>query len=384
MTDDACFALQKTASQLYHDGRFLESADYYRQARALRPQNLGIAHQEALSLRDGGDHRGYHRLVGEILAQKPDYAEVRASLAFQLLAEGRFKEAMAHWEARLVLPGAKRQDLPERLRWKGRPLTKGSLGFVAEQGLGDTIQFLRYAPLLREMNHQVVLEVAPPLRGLVAANPHLGPQIPQGETVSVSRWCHMMDVLALFEHDFDTIPKHTPYIFAPPSVEVPEPVRRAKTGLRVGIAWAGSATNPRDRHRSTRLETFAPLLDLDGVDVFTLSPAPHGLDVARAGWSDRVIDLCPYDLPFEGTAQIVAHLDLVIAVDTSVIHLAAAMGKPAWVLLSTLPDWRWGFAGDRSPWYQSVRIFRQTRLGDWGPVMAEVAAALRGWTSPGA
>ena len=146
--------------------------------------------------------------------------------------------------------------------------------------------------------------------------------------------------------------------------------------MKIGIVWAGSPTYQNDRHRSCRLSAFMPMLGIPGIDFFSLQKGEPSRELAELMPGLAVHDLDAAIRDFGDTALCIEQLDLVISVDTAVAHLAGALGKPVWVLLAAVPDWRWGLAGDTTPWYPSMRLFRQTQRGDWAEVMARVAAAL--------
>ncbi len=178
----------------------------------------------------------------------------------------------------------------------------------------------------------------------------------------------------------DSIPCRIPYLTpAPRSIDLgPPPV--ADPRLKVGIAWAGSPTHQNDRHRSCRLADFAPLLTLPDVAFYSLQVGPQAAELKEPGsWSGRLVDLGDQLADYACTAAAIGQLDLVIAVDTSVVHLAGALGRPAWAMISARSDWRWMLDREDTPWYPTLRIFRQSRLDDWSELFNRVADALARW-----
>ncbi len=324
------------------------------------------------------------------IALKPDYAEARIGRAYNLLLHGRLREGweQQEWRWRTAKFRPHLRNLPQP-RWRGEPLAGRTLLLYAEQGLGDTIQFCRYATLIAERaagdGGQVVLEVQPPLLPLlrdqlagvrvVAAGAALPP---------FDLHCPLLSLPGAFGTELSTIPAPAAYLHA-------EPARRAHwrerlaahEAPRVGLAWSGNPLHSRDGSRSMPLARLLPLLDA-GASLFALQPEVRPDDRATLAATPAIADLGPALTDLVETAAAIAALDLVIAVDTSVAHLAAALGKPVWLLVAFAPDWRWLREREDSPWYPTMRLFRQPSLGDWDCVIARVRAALAqlGGTAP--
>ncbi|TAF49866.1 MAG: hypothetical protein EAZ61_13820 [Oscillatoriales cyanobacterium] len=252
---------------------------------------------------------------------------------------------------------------------------------MAEQGFGDAIQFARYVPLLIDRGIQVTLGCRPPLAKLLATLPNLGADrllLPNQTPPPLHAFTLLMSLPGVFRTTIDTIPQSVPYL-KPGALSVAGRDLLISGGLgralRVGIVWAGSRTRDRDDERSCGLDPLLPLLNTPNVTFFSLQKEPLPRDRQRL-LSLGVIDLDPFLTDFSDTAAFIAKLDLVISVDTAVAHLAGSLGKPVWVLLAAVADWRWLVDREDSPWYPQARLFRQTQAGDWRSVVAALRQAL--------
>jgi hypothetical protein len=321
--------------------------------------------------------------------------------AFLHLTLGELRKGWPLYEARFRVPAL---AIPERdfgvPRWDGKqPLTGKTLLVHAEQGLGDAIQFARYLGPLIEQGATVVFEVMPSLvallRSLPAAISSIAPGEPlpptlrivaRGEPLPlVDYYCPLLSLPLAFDTQLDTIPAAVPYLAADPArIASWAPRLQQLPGLRVGIAWQGNLQVERliwARGRSIPLAAFAPLADLPGVSLVSLQKGPGSEQLRDVSFRDRVLDLgddldCGPDA-FLDTAAVMVSLDLIITSDTSIAHLAGALARPTWVALNASPDWRWLLDRTDSPWYPTMRLFRQpARNSGWDPVIAELATAL--------
>jgi hypothetical protein len=264
----------------------------------------------------------------------------------------------------------------------------------AEQGLGDTIQFIRYAPMVRDRGGVVLVECPATLERLLKRCPGIDRVTPQGAPLPEFAFqIPLMSLPGVFHTTLNTVPADVPYLSAEPglidaweeelaaaqgvSPSPPTPLpRRGEGRKKVGIVWQGSQRYAGDAHRSIKLKEFAPLAHVPGVQLVRLQKE-FGAEQLRDVPDWNVLDLGDQLRDFADTAAVMQHLDLVITVDTAVAHLAGALGVPVWIALSVAADWRWMRGPDRSPWYPSVRLFRQTQWGDWGGVMRRMADELR-------
>ena len=298
------------------------------------------------------------------LAAAPANPGVRHHLGTTLLAAGALTaEAWGLYEARLSLPGVR--ALPTARRWDGGALEGRTLLVHAEQGLGDTLQFVRYVPLAAARGGQVVLAVQPALVRLLQGTPGAAEVVAAGSALpAFDVFVPLVSLPGVFGTTLDSVPPPLAYdvAWAP----------REAGGLRVGLVWAGGAVFADDRLRSMPAAAMDGLAGVPGVQFVSLqlgaAALPAGAEDGMAGVRD-----------FADTAARVAGLDLVIAVDTAVAHLAATIGVPVWLLSRHRGCWRWGHGRADSPWYPGLRVFRQARPGDWGGVMQEVRAALVAW-----
>jgi tetratricopeptide (TPR) repeat protein len=346
----------------------------------------------------------------------PDSADAHTSLGAALCSQHRFDEALAHYDRALQLdPGhaeaawnralvwlqhgdyergwpayesrwrcKKVTPLPAytQPRWDGSPLDGRTILLYGEQGLGDTLQFARYAPMLRARGGRVILQCQNALLPLLTRTPGIDGLVGWGATPPpFDVWTPLMSLPFLFGTTLQTVPAEVPYIFPDPDLVAHwarqlSPVR----GFRIGIGWQGSPRNAWDRHRSCSLEQFEPLARIPGVHLISLQKGLGSEQLRALGGRFPVLNLGElFDEasgPFMDSAAIVANLDLVICVCTSLIHLAGAMKRPSWIVLNFSSDWRWVLGREDSPWYPTVRLFRQTNSGDWAGVFRRMATEL--------
>ncbi|MFN3326291.1 MAG: tetratricopeptide repeat protein [Bryobacteraceae bacterium] len=300
----------------------------------------------------------------------PDHAEAHWNIALAQLLLGDYEAGWKGYEWRFRQRDSQVRAFEQPL-WDGAPLQGLRILIHAEQGLGDTIQFIRYAPLVKAVGGRVILECQPALAGLLASVEGLDRIVPRGEPLPDFD-CHapLLSLPRIFGSTLATIPASVPYL-APPPDRLERWERELPTARRrIGLVWAGNPRHKNDRNRSLPVESLRALAGLPGAALVSLQkdqPLPPGLDF---------LDLGPHLADFADTAAVIAQLDLVIAVDTSVAHLTGAMGKPAWTLLPFAPDWRWMLDRPDSPWYPSMRLFRQPARGDWESVLDAVRSAL--------
>ncbi|QCO01002.1 tetratricopeptide repeat protein [Azospirillum argentinense] len=268
--------------------------------------------------------------------------------------------------------------------WTGGDIAGRTILLYAEQGLGDTLQFVRYAPLVAARGARVILEVQRPLMSVMSDLPGVERLIARGDPLpDFDLECPLMSLPRAFGTKLDDVPAAVPYLRADPQRAAAWSERLADgqltggQGLRVGLVWAGNPRFPGDALRSPRLAGLRPVLDVPGVRFFGLQKGPGREDLERVPTPSAFTDLGPDIADFADTAAVMANLDLVISSCTGPAHLAGALGVPVWVVLPLSPDWRWLLGREDSPWYPTARLFRQTRVGDWTEVAGRVADALR-------
>jgi tetratricopeptide (TPR) repeat protein len=386
------------------EGRFDEAADCHERAIAIKPSfphayaNLGFVRFQQSRFAEA------QSCYFEALQRNPHHAETHFNLALLWLLQGQWNKGWEEYEWRWQTADLPRYRFSQP-RWDGSPARKsgGTLLLLAEQGLGDAIQFLRFLPVVRQLGWRVILQCQPPLQRLLSTVPGIDLLLPQGNPVpAFDTYLPLLTLPRVFGVSPTTIPAPVPYLHAeakliahwrPRMSEVRCPVSDVKkypfsdTGLRtpdsgrflkIGISWQGNPTFRGDRQRSTPLAQFAPLAKVDGVRLISLQKGP-GVDQLI----DRhfpVLDLGngldEKSGAFMDTAAVIHNLDLVICSDTATAHLAGALGIPVWLALSVVPDWRWQLDREDSAWYPSMRLFRQSRPGQWSDVFEKMAEQL--------
>jgi len=324
------------------------------------------------------------RAYDRALAIDPGHVGARFNRGFLNLLEGDYPQGFADWEARLDLPDM----APFRLQgpvWDGAPL-RGTLLLQAEQGYGDTLNFIRYATLAAKRAGRLVLRVQPALAALFDANFGGFAQIVAQDRPppAYDAWALMMSLPARFHTTIESIPSDVPYLAADPAKVSVWRQRLGSGGPKVGLVWRGSPGFKGEESRAPGLAPLGPLFDVPGMRFVSLQRGPGRAEIAALGLAERLVDCGDSADPmvgegFESTAALVQTLDLVITTDTAMAHLAGALAKPVWVLLSTHPDWRWGPKGETTPWYPTARLFRQRERGRWDTVGQAVAQALGQW-----
>lgn len=313
----------------------------------------------------------------------PDFAMAWCNKAFILNTLGRYQEGWKayEWRWKTDVETFKETGWPIP-RWQGEDIGQAKLLIYAEQGFGDNIQFVRYALEAQKRGLNIVVVNHQPLENLLNANlSHYGIETSRnGEAISgLKYYVSMMSLPYHLGTTLENIPHSARYLFPEASyfTKWQQKMRgsHSENKLRVGVAWSGSSKHHRNAIRSLQFEQFLPLFEFDA-EFHCLQKAVSELDYKQSEqiknlyfWQDDLAD-------FSDTAGLIAQLDLIISVDTSVAHLAAAMGKPTWILVSYHPDFRWLLARDDSPWYQSVRLFRQGFDFSWQPVIAQVQQQL--------
>ncbi|WP_321923381.1 tetratricopeptide repeat protein [Paraburkholderia guartelaensis] len=366
--------------------RYEAAIPLYRRAAELKPDGAGIINNLAFALTALARYDEAEIDYRRALALNPDLPESRFQLGMLLLRREDYAGGWPLFENRKLTATARanyrKLPCPE---WRGEPLEGKRFLICREQGVGDQIQFLRYAGLLAQMGAQVHAWVAPELASLAATVPGVARVLdaaPSDEAIAsdYDYWCDVMSLPLKFLGR--PIYAGMPYMRADTAQAAAWRARvNALAGAaqrRIGLVWAGNPRHHFDAFRSVPLESLLPLSALAGNAWFALQKGPGAAQLAPVAlrWP---IDALGDDLhDFAATAALIEALDLVITVDTSVAHLAGALGKPVWVLLAAQPDWRWGKDRADSVWYPSARVFRQSSLGDWRGVVAELESALCG------
>ena len=392
-------------------GRLDEAVASYRNALAIEPDHAGTHNNLGNALRDQGwldqaiacynkalatdpSHASAHNNLGsafrdlgrldeafdsyrKALAVKPDHADAHKNLGHLQLLTGDFQNG---WENHAWRLRAKSfADRPRQYKkpfWDGSPLDGKTLFVYPEQGYGDAIQFARYVVLVAADADRVVFGVLDPLVHLFSS---LGPGIDllaSGEPPPPFDYhTPLLELPRLLKTTLESVPADVPYLAADPEREKQWANRLgSQKGFKIGIAWAGNPKHFNDRNRSVEPTLFRPLTALPDVSIYSLQVGRDG-EAGRV-FGDDVTDLAPWLSDFADTAAAMKNLDLVLSVDTAVAHIAGALDRPVWTLVPFMPDWRWLLQREDSPWYPSMRLFRQDTQGDWQSVMARVREAL--------
>jgi tetratricopeptide (TPR) repeat protein len=358
---------------LFYLGRLDEALVTLRRALAVAPDHPWALKNLAATQRAVGHYEealaGYRRAT----AVAPQFADAHRDEALLLLLLGRFEEGWRKYEWRRHASTRGVRPL-EGEYWDGGPLAGRTILLVAEQGAGDTLQMLRYVPRIAAQAAGVKLMLPRGLLrfegdALAAASLHAQDEAPP----PFDCWAQLMSLPGLLGTTEANIPAPVPYLRAPATA--PDELRRqlAGEGRAVGLVWAGNPEHENDHNRSLPFARLKQLLAHEGIRWFSLQVGPRTADLAGLA---GITDLAPSLSDFGDTAAAIDALDLVITVDTSVAHLAGALGKPVWLLLPHVPDWRWLLDRPDTPWYPTMRLFRQVRRGDWDEVIGRVAAEL--------
>ncbi len=356
-------------------GRAAEAIEYYERALALNPDlseahsNLGMALVGERRL--GEARRHYDRAV----ALEPGLGNARWNRSLLDLLEGKFEAGWQDYDVRRF----RKQTAPRSFAqpiWRGEPLNGARILLHAEQGLGDAIQFMRYAPLVQAAGGTVILDVKPSVVRLAKQLPGVAELVASGDPLPAFEWqCPLLSLPMAFKTSLATIPESVPYLRAPEDARrKAEQIAWPKTDKRIGLVWSGNAEFSEDRLRSIRPSAFGSLFAMEGLQFYSLQFGPAASQLKEV--DSPIVDLTPSIEDFADTAALIEKLDLVISVDTAVAHLAGALAKPVWTLLPFAPDWRWMLDREDSPWYPTMRLFRQPRVGDWASVIERVRGEL--------
>jgi tetratricopeptide (TPR) repeat protein len=356
-----------------------EAMALYQRAIAIEPNNL-ISHGNLGTVYSAKMNLPFARICYEkaIELGKTPISEFNLSM-LQLLA-GDFKSGWRGYESRWLTPEMKKfQRNFNQPIWLGHEKIEGKKILLhAEQGLGDTLQFVRYIERVAMLGATIYLEVQPELKSIIQSMPHApfiarifskGEQLPPFDL-----HCPLLSLPLAFRTHETSIPMQRAYIVAPPSRLPVWQERISCEKKKVGLVWSGNENHSNDHNRSIPISAMLPFLVNEECQFYLLQPKIRDRDAPHIPM--QCIDLGPMLKDFSDTAAAIAQLDLVITVDTSVAHLAGAMGKPVWILLPRVPDFRWLLEKKTSPWYPSATLFRQPDISDWASVISEVRSQL--------
>jgi hypothetical protein len=389
-----------------------EAVTVHRRALALAPDHPGTLTDLGSALVLRGDTEEGFSLLRRAVALAPRWPQAHVNLGIAMARERRLGEALASFRSALdadpdfvyarfcesnvhlmrgdftrgyALYDAHRAVYPHRYRerrWDGRPLEGRTILLYAQHGLGDTLQFVRYVPRVCGLGGRVVLQVQGELLPLLRRQPGAASVVTTSEDPGpFDAQATLLELPAILGDTLETIPADVPYLRADPSLRAHWSASLAVDGgFKVGIVWHGNPHQKDGLIRRCQLLDMAPIGDVPGVTVYSLQVGAGREELTAASGRFPVRDLGDIDREtgaFMDTAAIMEELDLVITVDTSIAHLAGGLARPVWMVVPYWADWRWMIDRTDSPWYPTMRIFRQPRPGAWAPVFAEVASALR-------
>jgi tetratricopeptide (TPR) repeat protein len=384
----------------FNRGAALIKLDRYAEAVAANERAIAAAPDYATAWLNRGmalaQLRRFDEAIGsydEVLARSKDNADAHFNRALALLTIGDYRRGFADYEWRWRCTGMPAPKSRGRRLWLGDFALAGKTILLhAEQGLGDTIQFARYAPLLAAQGAKIVLEVQPELKALLSRLDGVAAVVARGEAPPpFDVHCPLGSLPLALKTEFPRVPAQIPYVFANEAhLQKWSAQIEALPPPRIAVAWAGNPTHQNDRNRSIALSNFMALLSSPnppplagegkvgaGPSFISIQRELRGDEAAQLGAQPRLTHIGGALADFRDTAAVLALCDLLITVDTAPAHLAGAMGRPVWVMVPFAPDWRWTLDGETTPWYPSARVFRQSALGDWSAVVARVAAALQ-------
>jgi tetratricopeptide (TPR) repeat protein len=355
-----------------------EAVAAYDRGLELGPANPGVLANRAVALQ--ALLRIDEALAGceRAIEMDPAHVDAQWNKALLLLLKGEDRAGWRQYEWRWRQASFQASEPPPGPKWLGlSPLAGKRLLIVNEQGFGDTIQMMRYATVAADKGASVLLIVEPPLAELAASVKGVEQVLTGGEPITYDFWCPMMSLPLAFATTAETVPSQVPYIAAS------EPTRQAwaarlgtRRRPRVGLAWSGRPTHGNDVNRSVPVSTLAPLLEADA-EFISLQTEYRQADRAFLQADGRIADYAAELKSFGDTAALIEALDLVICVDTSVAHLAGALGKPLRIMLPFSPDFRWGLTSSGTPWYPTARLLRQATRSDWSSVVDAALAEVR-------
>lgn len=358
-------------------GRHPEAEASHRRALELDAGYLEARYNLGLVLKDQGKFDEGIQCLVEAVKRKADYIDAHWDLALAWLMMGNLKDGFDEYEWRWRLADNPPRGF-DKPAWSGAALDGRVILLYAEQGMGDSIQFARYAPLVAAKGGRVVLECQAPLAALFESLDGVEQIVARGDPLpDFDVQAPLLSLPRIFKTDLDSIPSSDTYLAADPARGKKFAGTLDAKRLNVGIAWAGKPSHRNDRNRSAGIEPFIDLLGTPGAAFHSLQVGPRAADIGAHGCAGLIRDHAPDLQDFADTAALVAALDLVISVDTSVCHLAGALGTPCWVTIPYTPDWRWLMRREDSPWYPSLRLFRQPSFGDWPGVFERLGEALK-------
>jgi len=358
-------------------GRFDESLACYQKVLQLDPNNVNAYMNLGLVLRIKGRHHETKDCYQKVIELNPNDANAHWNLSNVLLLLGDFEQGWKEfdWFRKTDDCLRRQRNFPQPL-WDGFDLEGLTILLHAEEGFGDTIQFIRYATLVAMRGATIIIESQKELTSLLRNIKGIKSVISHGEKLpDFDVHCPLMSLPRVFNTNLDNIPVNIPYLTADSELatEWGKKILQDNSKLKTGLVWSGGGLPFK---KSCSLEIFSPLADLQNITFYSLQKGAPAKQAENPPIGMRLIDYTNDFKDFSDTAAFIQNLDLVITVDTAVAHLAGALGKPVWTMLPFVPDWRWFLEREDSPWYPTMRLFRQPSLGDWESVIEMILKEL--------
>ncbi len=392
---------------LYQQGKLLEAIAAYQECLKFQPNLTRAKYNLGVALGDNQQYEDAIEVLQEVVTTEPDSADAHNSLGYAYSQKGDLEAAIKHYEKAIHLNGSfakahfnlgmtllKNGEFKQGFaecewrwktaeftpfkcphpQWKGEDITNKTLLIHTEQGAGDAIQFIRYIPLVAKRCRRIILICMPELIPIFKNVAGIDLLIPPGE-LKLSEfdvYAPLMSLPYILGTTLETIPAAPSYLKCTNT----NVMNISDTGYKVGIVWGGSPTHKNDRNRSCKLTDFLPILQMPGVKFYSLQKGERTTELTQLPAHIQIEDMSSQLNNYADTAAVINQLDLVITVDTSVAHLAGALAKPVWTLLCFNPDWRWLEEGENTPWYPTMRLFRQSQLREWQEVVEKVRVEL--------
>jgi tetratricopeptide (TPR) repeat protein len=382
---DLAEAYYNLGSTLRLKEEFDNAITHLRRALELKPQYAEAYNNLGLVFKNMGDIGQATEYFSQALRIKPDMAEAHWNRSFMYLLNEKFEDGWQDydWRFRQVRWKTLYPHPYSGPRWDGSPSAGKTLFVHDEQGLGDTLQFVRYLPMAKTRCATLIFETRKSLIPLLKGFPGIDQIVSRSSSPHPDKnWDVYIPLLSLpkvFGSTLETIPNQVPYLYADTQKTEYWRHRLTGDGFKVGIVWAGRPMHTNDHNRSCALRQFLPCAEIPGIQLIGLQKGAAAAQAAELPPKMNFVNFDEELQDFSDTAGLIENLDLVISVDTAVAHLAGAMGKPVWVLLPVIPDWRWMMDREDSPWYPSMRLFRQKKRGDWESVFLRLKMELRRW-----
>ncbi|MEM9245074.1 MAG: tetratricopeptide repeat protein, partial [Cyanobacteria bacterium P01_F01_bin.153] len=374
-------ATRNLGNALSLNGDLLQAETILREVLDREPNDGENHHGLGNVMREQGRYEDAIVFFQQAITLKPDFAEAHCNLALIKSLVGNWVDGAAEYEWRLRCPDMLRllPTVPFPL-WQGEPLLGKTLMVYGDLGLGDCLNFMRYAMLLENQGAKVVLTLPKSLMAIAQTLPGDVQILSQGDPIrwdapehsAIDYWCPLFSMIHRFRTTPATIPASIPYLQAPGD-RAPFPLpTKPNARQKLGIVWQSGKLSDTQRQRSTQLHQWQPIAALPNTQLYSLQKERTPQEQTQLHtW--QIIDLADQLTDFSVTAHYINQLDAVLTVDTAVAHLAGALGKPVYVLLPHVPDWRWGLIGNSTPWYSTMRLIRQPELDHWQPAIANLA-----------